>query len=199
MKAQRKLTVLTRISKYLASDKLRILLKTFFESQFKCCPITWMFYSRTTNNNINRLHERALRLVYDDCTSTFDELQEKNNSFTAHHYNIQTLCIELYRTYCNLSQTIFSELFVRNHSNCNLRSVSDFVIPEVKTVCKGSDSLRYFGPIIWNLIPKEIKHSNSHCVKSVRIRSYSGPSFPAFGQNTDENNSEYGLFLLSVI
>ena len=31
---------------------------------------------------------------------------------------------------------------------------------------------------------------NIHCVKSVRIRSYSGPCFPAFGLNTDQNNSK---------
>ena len=36
------------------------------------------------------------------------------------------------------------------------------------------------------------------CVKSVHIRSYSGPPFPAFGLNTDQNNSEYGHFLRSV-
>ena len=34
-----------------------------------------------------------------------------------------------------------------------------------------------------------------HCVKSVRIRGYSGPYFPAFGLNMDQNNSEYGHFL----
>ena len=33
--------------------------------------------------------------------------------------------------------------------------------------------------------------------KSVRIRSYSGPYFPAFGMNTDRNNSEYGHLLHS--
>ena len=32
----------------------------------------------------------------------------------------------------------------------------------------------------------------TNCVKSVRIRNYSGPYFPAFGMNTDQNNSEYG-------
>ena len=37
-----------------------------------------------------------------------------------------------------------------------------------------------------------------HCVKSVGIRIYSGPYFPAFGLNTDQNNSEYGRFLRSV-
>ena len=31
-----------------------------------------------------------------------------------------------------------------------------------------------------------------HCVKSVRIRSFSGLFFLAFGLNTDQKNSEYG-------
>ena len=35
-------------------------------------------------------------------------------------------------------------------------------------------------------------------MKSVRICSYSGPHFPAFGLNTDQNNSVYGHFLRSV-
>ena len=52
-----------------------------------------MFYSKTANNKINKLHERALRLVYDDYVSTFKELLEKDNSFNIHRYNIQTLCI----------------------------------------------------------------------------------------------------------
>ena len=37
-----------------------------------------------------------------------------------------------------------------------------------------------------------------HWVKSVRIRSYSGPYFPAFGLSTDQNNSESGRFSYSV-
>ena len=52
-------------------------------------------------------------------------------------------------------------MFIRNHINYNLRSQSDFVIPQIKTVYNGINSLRYFGPIIWNLIPKEIKYSDS--------------------------------------
>ena len=37
-----------------------------------------------------------------------------------------------------------------------------------------------------------------HSMKSVHIRSYSGLYFPAFGLNSDQNNSEYGHFLRSV-
>ena len=100
-----------------------------------------MFYGRTTNNEINKLHERALRLVYDDSVSTFEELLEKDNSFIVHHYNIQTLCIELYKVLSGQSQTILSDLFERKNINYNLCSHPDFVIPQVKSVYKGSNSL----------------------------------------------------------
>ena len=72
-----------------------------------------MFYSRGTNNKINRLHERAISFVYDDYSSSFDVLLKQDKSFTIHHYIIQTLCIELYKVYNNLSQTVFSELFTK--------------------------------------------------------------------------------------
>ena len=37
-----------------------------------------------------------------------------------------------------------------------------------------------------------------HCVKSVRIRSYCGPHFPAFELKTEQNNSKYGHFSRNV-
>ena len=68
-KGSQKLHALARISKHLSKDKLKTLMKTFITSQFNYCPLTWMFHNRTLNNKINKLHERALRLVYDDILS----------------------------------------------------------------------------------------------------------------------------------
>ena len=51
---------------FISKDKLRIIMKTFIESQFNYCPFVWMFHNRTMNNKINRLHERALGVVYND-------------------------------------------------------------------------------------------------------------------------------------
>ena len=45
-KAENKLSALTRIFKFLSFDKRRLLVKGFFESQFKYCPLVWMFCSR---------------------------------------------------------------------------------------------------------------------------------------------------------
>ena len=51
-----KKSALVRISTILSFSKLRILLKSFVESQFAYCPLIWMFCSRTLNTRINKLH-----------------------------------------------------------------------------------------------------------------------------------------------
>ena len=63
-------------------------MKSFIESQFGYCPLVWMFHSRSLNNRINHIHERALRIVYKDYYSSFEELLEKDKSFTIHERNI---------------------------------------------------------------------------------------------------------------
>ena len=45
---------------------------------------------------INNLHESALRLIYCDNSSTFQELLQRNNSMTIHQKNIQVLAIMMY-------------------------------------------------------------------------------------------------------
>ena len=40
LKADRKLTIFTKIRKYLDFNKVRLLFKSLFESQFKYCPLT---------------------------------------------------------------------------------------------------------------------------------------------------------------
>ena len=91
-KGNQKLHALARISKYLNKDKLKILKKTFIISQFNYCPLTWMFHNRTLNNKIDRLHGRALRLVYDDENLSFEELLEFDNSMTIHHRKPSKAC-----------------------------------------------------------------------------------------------------------
>ena len=48
----KKLNALHRISNHMSTDKRKMMLKAFIESQFSCCPLIWMFYSRALNNKI---------------------------------------------------------------------------------------------------------------------------------------------------
>ena len=58
-KASQEIHALARISNFMSQEKLCIIMKAFIESQFGYCPLIWRFHSRTLNNRINRLHERA--------------------------------------------------------------------------------------------------------------------------------------------
>ena len=59
-KVSQKFHTLVRISKFISKKKLRVIMKAFIMSHFSYCPLVWMCHSRTLNNNINELHERAL-------------------------------------------------------------------------------------------------------------------------------------------
>ena len=88
-----------------------MLLRAFIESQFNYCPLIRMFHSRTLNNKINRLHVKALRIVYRDCESKFDELLEKDGSFSIHLRIIQTLAIEMFKFLNGLSPQKLNQVF----------------------------------------------------------------------------------------
>ena len=156
-KANQKLHALMRVKKFLSEDKLKLIMKTFIESQFNYCPILWMFHSRGLNNRINKLHERALRVTYENDNLSFHELLEKDNSFTIHERNLQKLAVEMYKVEQNLSPAPFQELFQRiDSSNHN-----KWLIPKVRTVDYGIETVRYRGPKTWELLPNEIKNAKS--------------------------------------
>ena len=63
-------------------EKRRTLMKAFLESQFNYCLLIWMLRSRTLNNKLNDIHDRALRTVYSDYNSSFYELLDNDDTFT---------------------------------------------------------------------------------------------------------------------
>ena len=149
-KANRKLSALTRVAKFLLFKKRLILFKAFIESQFKYCRFVWMFHGRKINDKINKLHERALRIVYNNTITSFEELRVKDKTFTIHHQNIQSLAIEMYKAVNNLPGGNLSEFFVRNNPNYNLRARSELTVTNINTVFKGKNSISYFVSVICN-------------------------------------------------
>ena len=50
------------------------------------------------NTRINKIHQRALRIVYTDEISSFVQLLEKSGCVSVHHRNLQLLAIEISKT-----------------------------------------------------------------------------------------------------
>ena len=69
-----------------------------------------MFCSMTSNEIINKLHERSLRILYKDDSASFKELLTKDNSVTIHIRNIRLLAIEMYKVKNGLAVDLISSI-----------------------------------------------------------------------------------------
>ena len=83
-KASHKVHVLARITLYMRVPKRGLLVNAFFKSHFSYCPFIWMCHCHLMNNKINRPHERCLRIIYNDKTSSFVDFLAKCGSVTIH-------------------------------------------------------------------------------------------------------------------
>ena len=132
--------------------KRKVLMKAFITSQFSYCLLIWMLHSRTLNNRINNIHERALRLTYKDNKSSFKQLLEKDHSVTVHHKNVEVLVTEIFKVKNNLACDIMKDVFELKEPSYNLRSESNhFTHRNVKTIYYGLLSIKHLAPQIWEL------------------------------------------------
>ena len=110
------------------------------------CPVVWMFHSRKLNARINRVHERALRVVCRDFDSSFEELLRRDSSTTLHQRNLQKLMTEIFKVKTRIAPELMKGVFemsnvpynLRNRSKCN-RS-----IPCTERYC--IETASYIGP-----------------------------------------------------
>ena len=121
-KAGQKLSALLRISPYLDENKKKLLYCSMIKSQFNYCPLVWMFCSRKSNNLINKVQERALRLITNDYQSSFNIFLDKYNEFSIHPRNLDTLMIELYKIIHHTAPPIINSLFVFRENTHNIRN-----------------------------------------------------------------------------
>ena len=128
--------------------KKKMLMNSFFKSQFSYGRLVWICHSRTINNKINHLHERFLCVIYNDKILSFKELLERDGSVPIHNRNPQILATEMLKVYNNIVPPIFTAIFNKQNTNYQLRHTSHFSVPPIRGVYNGTESLSFLGPRI---------------------------------------------------
>ena len=122
-KANEEYHILARVCNYMDMKKQHALMNTFITSQFSYGPLVWMFHIKTLNNQINKIHEKALRLVYKNETFlSFDDLLKKDKSVSIQQKNLQILATEICKTKNDLGPKIIKDTFHFIQKPCNLRN-----------------------------------------------------------------------------
>ena len=137
-----------------------------------------MCHRRTLNNIINKLYERALRLVHDDRQSTFEELLNIDKSVTIHCRNLQALATELYKVHHGLAPELMKDIFKKRNVTYYFRNNSTFETRNIKSVYYSSETISLLGPKIWELLPSNIKDSENLNIFKSNIKSWKPESCP---------------------
>ena len=151
-----------------------MLYNSFMLSNFNYCPLIWMFSGKSSNNEINRIHKRALKVLLDDYGSTFEELLQKRREHIIHIKNLQTLLLEVYKCLTSKNPSFLWDLFERRPTNYNLRKKELVQLPSTKTVRYGLNSLRFRGSMLWSTLLDIIKSDkNDRQLKNI-IKDWTG-------------------------
>ena len=167
-----KLNAFACLARYMNVEKRRIIMKAFIESQFGYCHLVWMFHSRGINNKINRIHERPLRITYNNKSSSFHNLLDKDNSVTLHHRNIRTLAIETFKVLHGISPSLLNKVFVERNCNDNSPGNNFLNRRRVNSVRYGMESVSFLSPKIWDILSKEIKNSEMLNAFNAKIKNW---------------------------
>ena len=69
-----------------------------------------MFCDRTANQKFNKVHERALRIAYDNYCLSFEELLDKDGAITIRRRNLRVFAIEMHQICNRLSPKFMVEM-----------------------------------------------------------------------------------------
>ena len=92
-----------------------------------------MFHDRNLNDEINKMHLRALRIAYRGYESDFETLLKWDNSVTVHQRNLQLLMVKIYKTKVNLNPEFMKDVFITNDVPYRLRSGNSLLQPSAST------------------------------------------------------------------
>ena len=119
------------------------IMRAFISSQFGYCPPIWFFCSQKINNRMNRIRERALKIVYKDYILTFAEIFEEDGSVSIHIRNLQVLATKLFKARNNLSPPIVQHIFGTTETAYSLHTGTIFESRRIQTQRYGIGSLTY--------------------------------------------------------
>ena len=127
-------------------------------------------HSRGLNYKINRINERVPRITYKEKSSTFQELLKKDNSVSINHRNVQKNSTEIYKDSHGFSPPISNGIFAPVPRPYNFHRNDPLQGRRVNSVRHGTEFISFLGTKIWNIVPSDIKLSQSLSVFKRKIK-----------------------------
>ena len=147
----------------------------------KKCIICSSTATATDSHKLERLQERALRLVHNTTTESYDTMLKRAKLTTLQNRRLQDILILMFKVKNKLTMNYIADIFNINEENTNSKIYNlrnaDFVLPRFKTVTYGRHSLRFLGPQLWSKLSKEERNIGTLATFRTMIRKKDVTSF----------------------
>ena len=144
-KAARQLAVLKRIGHLLTIKGKLAIFNSFIESNFNYCPLIWHFCSQTNTKKIEKIQERALRFIYNNYSSTHNDLLKTAGTQYLHIKRLKHMACEVFKIVNNMSPSFITNLIEIKTSKYSMRRTKPAVVPKYKTSKYGLKSFAHEG------------------------------------------------------
>ena len=142
-KAAKQINVILRLSKYLYTEIKLLIFKSFIRSNFSYCPLVWHFCSKTSTDKMEKLQYRALRLVFSDFDSSYEDLLTKANMPTLQLDRTRIIAREVFKILNGLSPSYIQDLVTLKSTNYSFRYQNLLEQPRVNIYRYGKNSFRF--------------------------------------------------------
>ena len=159
--ASNKVRCLQRIRNFVTDRQALCLCNAFVLSNFKYCPLIWMYCSKTLHEKINRVHKRALRAVTGAYDCSLEDILLFTGGITVHTNSLHTLLSEIFKSLFGENPDFIKRLFKYKDTSYSLRTSYLLSLPPTNSVRFGTNSLLFRGSQLWNSLPDKIKSSGS--------------------------------------
>ena len=178
-KAARQLNALARISKYIDVPSRKMIYNSFIVSNFTYCALVWHFCGKVNNGKIEKINERALRILYDDYTLTYDELLNLSNSDTVLLTRLKNMTLDVFKSVKKLNPPYLNRMFEIKDIPYETRKPIQLVQPLRHTTTYGLRTISYTGAKLWNDLPFYIEDITEMCAQDFKcmLKSWEGPEY----------------------
>ena len=176
IKAGSNLNALKRVAKHLPTNVKLMLYKTYITCHFNFCPLVWHFCGKSNTDKLEKLQYRALKFVFDDYESDYDQLLDRAKLPDLELSRQRAMCTAVFKCIHDLAPAYMCELFdMQDKSLHNTRNVKALVQSHCQSVTYGANTFVNYATHLWNNLPANIKSTSDIDVFKSQIDTWLGP------------------------
>ncbi len=164
-----------RLSTNIGMEVKLSIYQAFILTNFNYCPVVWMLCGQGNVKKMEHIQLKALRFVFNDCTSSYAELLKKSEQTSISIHLIRSLAIEVYKCINEIAPEYLCTLLTMHNIPYDLRDDNRLTQKKFGTITYGKRSFVYLGPKLRNTMPLEIKNATSLQNFKDRLKTWDGP------------------------